>query len=118
MFFCRRRPTASECLEHPWLNSKIPISTIPLSYEINLQIEAEEDTCDTITNNTVENIKSNHTTTVNGYSYAEEKVQPLTPVSQRKSATCLSCAQCGATCCHSTHNVTKSVITVDRGILC
>ncbi|XP_044754109.1 death-associated protein kinase related isoform X1 [Coccinella septempunctata] len=123
----RKRPTIQELLDHPWISLKSNISSL-------------------IVKSTSESIQVTPRSTPisqrKSLSHVNVSAPNTTPISQRKTYlqtsdnlngpfegsprsayqvpnNCL-CSQCGTTCRHLTHtpHVSKTAITVDRGILC
>lgn len=111
---CRKRPTVIELLDHPWLTTKVHI---PQNVVSSIQTEMIQTPKSTPILQPKIAKKTTTTTTatynnenING-GYAESTVRTYTSN--------YLCPQCGATCRHLSHsNVTKTPITVDRGILC
>lgn len=114
----RKRPNIQDMLDHPWISLKTSI-TPPLI------IKSSE-------NNSVTSTKSapvlgqrkglgqvNGTPKTQRKIYADNLIQDSSTNPLRTFGNCL-CSQCGTTCRHLSHTstVAKTVLTVDRGILC
>lgn len=111
MYYFRKRPSVKELLDHPWLTTKAQLTTQTIS-TINQPEIITITTTPKSTPIAQPKIpkKSYNNDNVNG-SYTGTPVRTYTSN--------YSCPQCGTTCRHLSHSpVTKSPITVDRGILC
>lgn len=124
----RTRPSIHEMLDHPWISLK---SNIPHSITLN-PCEHQNKQTNNLTpkstpitqrksfsciSDTTKQTGQRKTTfcsdTLNGSFTDSSSVRTYTV-----STNCL-CPQCGTTCRHITHTpVTKTTITIDRGILC
>lgn len=103
---CRERPSARDLLDHPWLSTKTHIpQTITTVQTETITIPTPKPIAQPKISK-----KTYSSDNING-SYAEPTVRTY-------ASNCL-CPQCGTTCRHLSHTpVTKTPITVDRGILC
>ncbi|KAJ8927414.1 hypothetical protein NQ314_020083 [Rhamnusium bicolor] len=113
----RKRPTIHELLDHPWISLKTNIlPSLPLKSSEQLTPKStpisQRKSFSCITDTPKSQRKAFCADTLNG-SFTDSAVRTYTV-----SANCL-CPQCGTTCRHITHTpVTKTTITIDRGILC
>ncbi|GLV32474.1 Death-associated protein kinase related [Carabus blaptoides fortunei] len=114
----RKRPSAKHLLEHPWLAVKtsllpmlVPCETTETNGTAKSTPLLQRKTFTSLT----ETPKSQRKT------YTTDNINGSSPRTYSVSTKCLhsnSCGQCGSPCCHLTHTPTKSVIPLDRGILC
>lgn len=121
----RKRPTVHELLDHPWISLKsnlLPSLTTKSTESINITPKStpisqrKSFSCITTTTDSPPKSKDFPTTllrnSVTGSFSDSASVRTYTTVN------CL-CPQCGTACRHLSHpQVTKTTITIDRGILC
>lgn len=115
VLYFRKRPTVKQLLDHPWLSQKVHVLPLPEVLSLppkSIPASQHNKSLPCIPTDTKNQRKTFSSDTLNG-SFADS-----TSRTYNVSTSCL-CTQCGTTCRHLPHApVTKTAITVDRGILC
>ncbi|XP_076251839.1 death-associated protein kinase related-like isoform X1 [Rhynchophorus ferrugineus] len=121
----RERPSIHDLLDHPWISLKtnlppaltLPSEPTPITPKSTPISQRKSFSC--ITSSPTEgspiskDFPAHLRTTLTG-SFSEPGVRTYTV-----TANCRLCPQCGTACRHLSHTtVTKTTITIDRGILC
>ncbi|KAF2904140.1 hypothetical protein ILUMI_02029 [Ignelater luminosus] len=116
----RKRPTVQQLLDHPWISHKaliLPPITKKTSEILSVTPKStplsQRKTLPCVTSDTPKPQRKTYSSdSING-TYADSPTRTY-----NVSTNCL-CPQCGTTCRHLPHTpVSKTPITVDRGILC
>lgn len=116
----RKRPTVQQLLDHPWLTPKeyiLPPITKKASEILNVTPNStplsQRKTLPCVTSDTPKFQRKTYSSDSLTATYTDSPTRTY-----NMSANCL-CPQCGTTCRHLPHTpVSKTPITVDRGILC
>lgn len=116
--YFRKRPSVKDLLDHPWISPKVsPLQPVAVKSESLAQTPkstpvSQRKSLSCMTETPKSQRKTFCSDPMNG-GYTDTAVCTYTV-----STNCL-CPQCGPTCRRLTHTpVTKTPITVDRGILC